>query len=83
MGVDEVEHVNTGLTGAERRANEWRDRRAAWIRLYTLGPKAFKRGFKLNRVEFDDIVEEIKPLVEVNDFGKDVADRSSGSFVPA
>jgi hypothetical protein len=36
----------------------------------------------MNRAQFDDIVETIKPLVEVNDHEKKVAGRSSGSFVP-
>ena len=34
MGVVTVEHGNTGRTIAERRANEWRDRRAALMKLY-------------------------------------------------
>ncbi len=42
MGVFTVEHGNTGRTIAEKRANEWRDKRAALMKLYTLGPKAFK-----------------------------------------
>jgi hypothetical protein len=53
------------------------------MKLYTLGPKPFKRRFKMNRPQFDDLVEKIKPIVEVNDRGKDMARRSSGSFVPA
>ena len=53
------------------------------LKLYTLGPKAFKRRFKMNRPQFDDIVEKLKPLVEVDDFGKLQAERSSGYFVPA
>ncbi len=84
MGEDEVEHGNTGCRDAERRANEWRDRRAALMKLYTLGPKAFQRRFnKLNRPQFDDLVEKIKPIVEVDKRGKEMAKRSSGSFVPA
>ncbi len=83
MGFDEVEHGNTGRQGAERRANEWRDRRAALMKLYTLGPMAFRRRFKLNRQQFDDLVEKIKPIVEVNDRGKKMAENSSGTFFPA
>ena len=52
MGVVTVEHGNTGRIIAERRANEWRDRRAALMKLYTLGPKAFKRRFKMTRPLF-------------------------------
>ena len=52
------------------------------MKLYTLGPKEFKRRFKLNRPQFDDLVEKIKPMVEVDDRGKDLAERYSGSFVP-
>jgi len=65
-----------------RRANEWRNERTALMKLYTLGPKAFKRRFKFNRPQFDDLVEKIKPLVEVDNRGKEMAERSSGSFVP-
>jgi hypothetical protein len=83
LGLDEVEHGNTGRQGVQRRANEWRDRRAALMKLYTLGPKAFQRRFKLNRPQFDDLVEKIKPIVEVGKRGKEMAKRSSGSFVPA
>ena len=82
MGIDEVEHGNTERTHDERRASEWRDMRYALLKLYTLGPKPFNRRFKINRVKFDDIVEKIKPLVEVNDHGKKMAERSSALFVP-
>ena len=82
LGFEEVEHGLTGRQVAERRANEWRDRRAALMKLYTLGPKAFKRRFKMNRPQFDDLVYKIKPIVEVNKRGKEMAKRSSGSFVP-
>ncbi len=47
--VDDVENDNTGLTIEERRANQWRDRRVALLKLYTLGPYAFNRRFKMNR----------------------------------
>ncbi len=30
------------------------------MKLYTLGPKAFKRRFNLNRPQFNDFVEKIK-----------------------
>ncbi len=83
LGFDEVDHGLTGRCGAERRVNEWRDKRSAFVKLYTLGPKAFKRRFKMNRPEFDELVEKIKPLVEVNKRGKLLAKRSSGCFVPA
>ena len=53
------------------------------MKLYTLRPKAFKRRFKLNRPQFDELVEKIKPMVEVDARGKDMAERSSGSFVPS
>ena len=53
------------------------------MKLYTLAPKEFKRRFKLNRPLFDDLVEKIKPIVEVGKRGKEMAKRSSGSFVPA
>jgi len=53
------------------------------MKLYTLGPKTFKRRFKLNRPQLDDLVDTIKPIVEGNKRGKDeMAKRSSGSFVP-
>jgi hypothetical protein len=71
------------MTIEERRADEWRDRRTALLNLYTLEPKAFKRRFKMNRPQFDDIVEKSKALGEVDDFGKEMAERSSGYFVPA
>ncbi len=77
MGVVTVEHGNTGRTIAERRANEWRDRRASLMKLYTLGPKAFKRRFKMTRPLFDDLVDIIKPIVEVDDRGKEMADTSN------
>ena len=83
LGRDEIEHGNTRREGADRRANEWRDWRVALMKLYTLGPKAFQRRFKMNHPQFDDLVDKIKPIVEVNDKGKDMAKRSSGSFVPA
>ena len=53
------------------------------MKLYTLGPKAFKRRFKMTRPLFDDLVDRIKPIVEVDDRGKEMAERSSGSCVPA
>jgi hypothetical protein len=37
----------------------------------------------LNRPQFDDLVEKIKPMIEVGDRGKDMAERSSGFFFPA
>ena len=77
MGVVTVEHGNTGRTIAERRANEWRDMRSALMKLYTLGPKAFKRRFKITRPLFDDLVDIIKPIVEVDDRGKEMADTSN------
>ncbi len=49
LGFDEVEHGNNERRDVERRANEWRNRRVALMKLYTLGPKAFQRRFKLNR----------------------------------
>jgi hypothetical protein len=39
------------------------------MKLYTLGPKAFKRRSKLNQPVFDDLVEKIKPVVEVGKRG--------------
>jgi hypothetical protein len=53
------------------------------IKLYTLGPKAFKRRFKTNRPQFDELDDKIKVLVEVDDRGKKMAERFSGSFVLA
>ena len=81
--LDEVEHGDYGRKGAERRANEWWNRRAVLMKVYTLGPKAFKRRFKLNRPKFDDLVEKIKPFAKVDNRGKGMAGKSSGSFVPA
>ncbi len=81
LGFDEVGHGNSGRQGAEWRANECRNMIAALMKLYTLGPKAFKRGFKLNRTQFEDLVKKIKPIVEFNNRGKEMAKRSRGSFV--
>ena len=36
LGLDEVEHGNYGRKGAERRANEWRDRRVFLALLLSL-----------------------------------------------
>ena len=42
------------------------------MKLYTRRPKAFKRRFKLNLPKFDDLVEKIKPIVEMNNRGKEM-----------
>ncbi len=49
------------------------DRRAKLMKLYALGPKAFKRRFKFNRPQLYDLVEKIKPTVPVNNRGKEMA----------
>ncbi len=52
------------------------------MKLYNLELKAFKMRFKLNRPQFDDLVEKTNHVVKVNKRGKEMAKRSSGSFVP-
>ena len=53
------------------------------MKLYTLGPNAFKGRVKMNRPLFDDLVEKIQPLVEADERGMEFAEQSSGSFVLA
>jgi hypothetical protein len=53
------------------------------MKLYNLEPKAFKMRFKLNRPHFDDLVEKTNHVVKVNKRGKEMAKRSSESFVPS
>jgi hypothetical protein len=83
LGIEESPHGDLGREIIDRQANTTNDRKSAMDQLQAHGPKAFLRRFKITRPMFDDVVDEIRPLVEPGKFGKEHATRSSGSHVPA
>jgi hypothetical protein len=83
LGFEESPHGNLGREIIDRQANTVRDRKRAMEQLQAHGPKAFLRRFKMSRPMFDGLVQQIRPEVEADTFGKEQARRSSGSHVPA
>jgi len=77
-----VAHGNTGVGIFGREKNSVRDRASA-LKVGRLSPKAFKRRFKINKCSFSDLVRQIRPLVEPDEYGRAMAERFSGSHSPA
>ena len=83
LGEEVVPHGNTGATVLDRVGNGRRPREAAINKLFSHGPKAFKRRFKVTKRTFMRLVKLIRPYVEPDESGKAMAIVSSGSYIPA
>ena len=82
LEIEESPHGNLGREIIGRQANTMNDRKSVMHKIQAHGPKALLRLFKITRPIFDDVVDKIKPIVEVGKFGKEQARRSSSSHVP-
>ena len=63
LGLEESPHGNLGREIIERQTNTVRDRKRAMERLQAHGPKAFLRRFRMSLPMFDDLVQQIRPMV--------------------
>jgi hypothetical protein len=70
---EESPHDNLWREIIERQANQMRDRKIAMEQLHAHGPKAFLRRFKMSRPLFNDLVQQIRPMVEADTVGKEHA----------
>ncbi len=82
LGIEESPHGNLGREIIGRQANTMNDRKSVMHKIQAHGPKALLRLFRITRPIFDDVVDKIRPIVEVGKFGKEQARRSSSSHVP-
>ena len=72
-----------GPTRMTRGANKFRDRVAWKSKLDAYSGKKFRRRFKISRKIFAWIADKIAHHVEPDDWGKVMAIKSSGSFIPS
>ena len=76
-------HGNIGRSITDRKGNVHRDRTEAQQRLHNYSDREFVRRFKVSKQRFWKLVDLLRPHVEPDDLGKQMAEVSSGGFVPA
>ena len=74
-------HGNIGRSITDRKGNVHRDRSAGQQRLHDYSEREFVKRFKVSKQRFWKLVDQLRPHVEPNVIGKQMAEVSSGGFV--